>query len=171
MCVMLLLVTSHPWNAMANEGGDLRAGETEGEYYDWKVDDLRTYLNGQKDKNPSLYSSLDPELAKLESQNRLKWILFGAGMGTGLILIITGAASSGGEGVAVAGGALVTLSFIPLLTMGASRDDIKGVIDHHNKLNPKKPLKWNAGVILPNQGTDQATNFSLGGGLAVGMSF
>ena len=139
------------------------------QYYEGNLKGLRHYLTDSRELDPELHSLLDPELLRLERQAGNGWLVIGVGAAaaavtiglSGYMIATTpplgdppwpeGAFEERGERFKTwfavgMGGMLGALAIgVVGVLMMPTRTQVMELINHHNRLRPERPLRFQLG--------------------------
>lgn len=133
------------------------------QYFDGSLSGLREYFDEYlMETNKKAYKKLNPKLKKLERNQRYAWAIGGVAVAGGLIYGLTGLGDIGNcdlldsaceareeeksNNALLISSALIIGGGIAFYVLNPSRKDIMRVINRHNKINKKAPLKWQLGL-------------------------
>lgn len=140
--------------------------------YPASVSGVRDLVEAYRAEEPFLYKKLDKKVVELEEMRTRAWIvgvgtaLVGIGMVVGGFMLYNPPPPGSSEPpnttpllVGVLVGVPLTLLSYPIgAAFGPSREDYMNFVNHHNKIAPDKPIKWQLGA-LP---TPNGVGFKLG---------
>lgn len=135
--------------------------EGNGRFYEPSLMGLRDYLNDIQFKNPKLYKTLNFELKKLESQEKLGETVYLSSLISGVIFVVGSftflqvhedGKKSFNTTAFLGGIALTGAGSIVRDKLRPNENDIKNFVRKHNRINKEGRLKWQFGINLQDEG-------------------